>query len=454
MSSVRVSMRGAVRVTGARPLRGTLQLPGDLQIGQQALVWAALSDGPCLVSGLAPRADHTLLVAGLREMGVSIAETDAGFRIQGVGLRGLRAPRVALQAGDSASTLDILSTLLACQLFGTRIEAYGRAALRSMRTVVEPLRERGAAINGKRDDQGDVYAPIAVTPLLANERLADAEIEIPDGDPRTKLALLISGLYARGITAISEGTLSPDHVERALVALGAPLETMVSMAMLDTSDWEPHWQGFSWRVPGDFGLAAYVIAAAAAIPGSDVTLLGVGVNRTRAAFFDVLRHAGAKVNVIPKGDTAGDEPLADVRVRHAGLRGVRVFGELALRVRDELPAVALVALGASSRTSVRDVASVRLEKPDKLKALSNCLRRFRCECTDYEDGFDLEPSRPRAVALEVKDIAGAELAALFLGLAADGETRIDQATQIESDYPGVVAALCSLGAQIEMEETS
>jgi 3-phosphoshikimate 1-carboxyvinyltransferase len=317
------------------------------------------------------------------------------------------------------------------------------------------LRARGAAINGKRDEEGDVRAPVAVAPLLPDERLADVEIEIPDGDARTKLAMFISGLYARGITAISEGVLSPDHAERALVALGAPLETMGTMAVLDTSDWEPHWPGFNWAVPGDFTLASYLIAAAAVIPFSDVTLSRVGVNRTRAAFFDVLRHAGAKVDVIPKGDAAGDEPVADVRVRHAGLRGVRVSGELALRVRDELPAVALLGLGASTRTSVRDAESVRLEKPDRLKALSECLRRFGCDCTDYEDGFDLNPAaRPLACTLPAPDVAGAELTALFLGLIATGETRIDQAAQIESDYPGLALALRSLGAEIEMEETS
>ncbi len=447
-------VEGSLRVLGEQPLRGTLRLPGDLRIGQQAILWAALADGPCLLSGLAARSDHTLLIAGLREMGVPIAETHAGVRIQGVGLRGLRAPRAALQAGDSATTLEILSTLLACQLFGTRIEAYGRAALASMRTIVDPLRERGAAINGKRDESGDVHAPIAVAPLLLEERLADVEIEIPEGDPRTKLALFVSGLYARGVTAISEGTLSQDHVERALVALGAPLETMVSMAVLDTSEWQPRWPGFNWHIPGDFGLAAHVIAAAAVIPGSDVTLSMVGVNRTRAAFFDVLRHAGAKVDVIPKGDAAGDEPVADVRVRYAGLRGVRISGELAQRVREELPAVALLALGASARTSVRDVSSLRLERPDRLKALAHGLRVFGCDCTDYEGGFDLNPaSRPQGATLLAADVPGAELAAVFLGLVASGETRIDQTTQLESEYPGVVAALQSLGAQIEMEES-
>lgn len=444
-----------LRVTGLQPLQGTLRLPGDLQIGQQALVWAALSSGDCLVAGLGRRSDHVLLVSALRELGVSIAETDAGFRIRGVGVRGLQMPRGALKAGDSLSTLELLSTLLAGQRFGTRVEAHGRAAARSLRTLIDPLRARGAAINGKVDDAGELHAPVAAAPLLSSERLSDVEIEIPNGDRATKLALFLSGLYASGITAVSEGVLSPDHVERALVALGAPLETMGTMAVLDTTDWQPAWGGFEWQIPGDFGLAACLIAAASVIPGSDVTLPFVAVNRTRTAFFDLLRHAGANVEVTPKGDAAGAEPVAEIRVRHTALRSTRVSGELALRLVSELPAAALLALGATQRSSLRDVSSVRLQKPDPLKALSQCLRAFGCECTDYEDGFDLDPmARPRGTSVAADVMAGAELGALFLALAAQGESVIEDNVHIESAFPFAVPTLRMLGAQIEMEERS
>ncbi len=441
-----------IRVTGRRPLRGTLRLPSDLQLGQQAILWAALSSGSCLIAGLSPRADHGLLAAALREMGVPIADTDAGLRIKGVGLRGLRAPRGALQAGDSTTTLQILATLLCGQPFGTRIEAHGRAARSSLRTLIEPLRARGAAIAGRADGAGDSHAPVAVAPLLAGERLADVEIEIPDGDAGTKLALFVTGLYTSGVTAVSEGRLSPDHVERALLALGAPIETMGGMAVLDTSAWQPHWGGFSWHIPADFTLAAHLIAAAAVIPGSDLVLTEVAVNRTRAAFLDALRHAGADVEVTPRGDAAGDEPIAQVRVRHGAPRGVRLSGELARGLAAELAAVAVLALGATARSSVRDVSPVCLTKPDPLRALSHCLRLFGCECTDYADGFDVDPAgRPRGVALTADQMDGAELAALCVALVAEGDSLLDGHGPIEVVFPGAVAALRAVGAGVEME---
>jgi len=443
----------AFRVKGRRPLRGTLRLPADLRIAQQAIVWAALSNGTSLVSGELARKDHGLLVDALREMGVPIASTEQGLRIQGVGLRGLSAPRGALNAGDSSSTLALLSALLVGQRFGTRVEAQGPAAQRSVHAWVEPLRARGAAINGKRDDEGHVRAPIAVAPLFEHEPLADVEIEIPDGDESTKLALLLSGLYMRGVSAVGEGTLSPDHAERALLALGAPIETLGSMTVLDTLAWQPGWEGFEWRIPGDFTLAAYVIAAASVLPGSDVTLPYLCVNRTRTAFFDVLRHMGARVDVVPKGDAAGNEPVADVRVRSAPLRGARVSGELSQRLVDELPALALLALGAGSRTSLRDASSVRLHKPDVLKIVSQCLRRVGIECTDYEDGFDIDPVSPaRAANLDADLVAGSELFGLFLALCTEGECKVGAASTMARAFPGIEGALRSLGADLEMEE--
>lgn len=441
------------RVKGLTPLRGTLRLPADLRIAQQAILWAALSKGPCLIAGQLERKDHELLVNALRELGVPIAETEQGLRIQGVGLRGLSAPRGALKAGDSLSTLELLAMLLVGQRFGTRVEAYGAAAQRSLRSWVEPLRARGAAINGKRDDEGHVRAPIAVAPLFENEPLSEVEIEIPDGDAATKLALLLSGLHMRGVTAIGEGTLSPDHAERALVSLGVPVETLGSMTVLDTLEWDAGWDGFEWRIPADLTLASYVIAAASVIPGSDVTLPGVGVNRTRTAFFDVLRHMGARVDVVPKGDAAGNEPVADVRVRSASLRGAKVSGELSQRLVEELPALGLLALAAGSRTGLRDASSVRLHKPDVLKALSQSLRAVGVECTDYEDGFDIDPMRrAQGNVLEAERMAGAELFGLFLALCAQGESQVGAAPEILRVFPGVDGALRSLGAEIEIKE--
>lgn len=445
--------RWVVRKTG--PLRGALRVPSDRQIGQEALVWAALGQGASTLRAVSRHTDHRLLVAALREMGVAIAETDDHLRIHGVGLTGLVMPRGALHAGDSESTLELLMALLSGQRFGTRVTASGATATRSLRRLVEPLRARGAMIAGSGNDDAELHAPVSVAPLLADEVLRELEIEIPSGDAATKRALLVSGLFARGITAVNEGVLSRDHSERALLALGLKIETMGGMTLLDTSDEAPGWRAFDWPIPGDFSAAAFVIAAAALIPESDVVIEGVGINPTRAAFLTVLRHAGVDVTLTPKGDAAGNEPTADVRVRYGRGRSVQLGGELSLRMFDDvLPALAIASFG-QRRSSFRDLTGLRLRRPDEFGRAARLLRAFGVECTDYEEGCDIDPvQRLHATTVAPDETAHVAWLGVLLGLVAEDQTVIEDATAADALYPGLVASLCALGAAIEVKESS
>jgi 3-phosphoshikimate 1-carboxyvinyltransferase len=442
-----------LHIVRSGPLTGRVSLPGDLHIGQQALLWAALAHGESTVEGLAPRRDHQLLVAALRALGVHIEEQPTGYRVSGVGLSGLRIPEGALRAGDSASTLEILVSLLSGQHFGTRVEASGDLLRHSLRTLIVPLRERGAHVQGKRADDGDVHAPVAVAPLLHDELLESVEIGIPFGDPVTKLGLLLSGLYARGVTAIRENMLSRDHVERALIVLGAPVQTAAGMTLLDATGDPIAWPGFSWRIPGDFTLASFVIAAALSIEGSDVRIEGVGLNPTRTAFLETLRGTQARVEVTPRGDLAGNEPVGEVRVRSSALSAIRVGGERAFRVLDEVPALLSLALCCRTRTTVRDIGLLRSRSPDGLKATVELLARFGVGCTAYEDGVEIDPPATLRGAHVTADVPPEQaLLGCILGLSAQGETQIDAAERLEGCYPGVVSTLLSLGARIERRE--
>lgn len=436
-------------VRGGAPLRGTLRLPSDLQIGQEALVWAALAEGASHLRGLSPGSEQRTLIQALRAMGVGIAEVNDGVHVAGVGLHGLCMPAGALSAGESPTTLELLAALLSAQHFGTRIEASGRALRHSLRTVLPLLRARGAQIAGRSAEDGDVTAPVAVAPLLEHERLSPVEIDIPSGDASAKRALLISGLFARGATVLNEGLLSRDHTERALLALGAPIETMGPLTLLDTSDAAPHWQGFTWRLPCDFSLAAYVIAAALGIAGSDVLLEDVALNRSRTAFFDALRHVGADITVTPKGDQAGNEPIGDIRVRASRLGAVKAMGELAQRLLDDVPALAALGAASRGRIMLRDAAALRLGGENVLKASVQVLRAFGAECTEYEDGFDLECSAPLHGAVLGPELpVSAKLLALALGLIAPGETQLSHADELDALYPGLRESLRALGTSI------
>ena len=451
-----------LRIRRSGPLLGRARLAGDLHIGQQALVWAALAHGESTITGLAARRDHRLLAEALRELGVAVEGVEGGYRVRGVGLAGLTLPRGALSAGDSETTLELLVALLAGQTFGTRVEASGAAAHHSLRTLIAPLRERGAHVKGRQSEDGDMFAPVAVAPLFADELLGSVEIGIPQGDPRTKLGMLISGLYARGVTAISEGMLSRDHAERALLALGAPIETAAGMTLLDTSHADPDterskeslaWPGFVWHVPGDFTLATFLLAAGLLVEGSDVQLHGVGLNPTRTAWLGALHGTGAQISVTPKGDAAGDEPLGDLRVKSSRLGRIRVGGERAFGMLDEVPALVALALVSRERMTVRDVTSLRDRTPDALRTTAELLAQFGVECTAYQDGMDIDPPlQVRAAHVQASVPPPQKLLACVLALVADGETQIDGAELLDACYPGFCATLVALGASIEREE--
>lgn len=440
-----------LRIRRSGPLRGTARVAGDLHIGQQALLWAALAEGPCVVRGLAARTDHALLVAALRELGAVIHERDAAFFVEGRGLGGLSLPRGALHVGESQTALEIVVALLAGQRFGTRVEVAEALRASSLRSLILPLRERGANVAGKRDDQGDVHPPVSVAPLLAGELLGDVEIAIPSGDPSTKLGLLISGLYARGVTAVSESMLSRDHAERALVALGLPLQTAAGMTLLDTSEAAPAWPGFDWHVPGDLTLASMLISAALIVEGSDVRIRGVGLNPTRTAVLEALRGTGARIAMQPKGDAAGNEPLGDLRAGSSRLGQVRVGGERAFGLLDEVPALLALCV-RSERVSLRDVGALRTRAPDALKASVAVLARFGVACTSYDDGVEVDrPERLVGASLD-KDVSGMQLLlGCILGLVAEGETTVANAERLDARYPGFVDTLIALGAPIARE---
>lgn len=447
-----------LRIRRSGPLVGRVSVAGDLHIGQQALLWAALAQGDSVISGLAARRDHQLLVTALGALGVALRAEGGSLHVTGVGLAGLSLPRGALHAGDSETTLELLVSLLAGQQFGTRVEASGQAAQHSLRTLVAPLRERGAHVAGKSTPDGDVRAPVSVAPLFADELLQSVEIGIPLGDPTTKLGLLISGLYARGVTAISEGMLSRDHVERALLSLGVPVQTAAGMTLLDTSEAtadRPAWPGFQWHVPGDFTLATFLMAAALLVEGSDVQIAGVGLNPTRTAWLEALSGTGARIEVTPKGDTAGNEPLGDLRVKSSRLSRIRVGGERAFRMLDEVASLVALAPVCRERMAVRDVTSLRDRTPDALKTTAALLAQFGIECTAYQDGMDVDPpAQLRAAHIHGDTPPAQKLLACVLGLSAQGETQIDGAEQLDACYPGFVATLVDLGAAIEREEPS
>lgn len=464
---------GTLRVRGGTaPLRGRVRVPGDKSIGHRAVIFAALSRGPCHVTGLSGGEDNRATVAIFEALGVKVERAGVAgaeeARLEGVGLRGLRMPRQVLDCGNSGTTMRLLAGLLSGQRFGCRLAGDASLTRRPMGRVVFPLRARGAHIAGSAapgderpgTEGGEVYAPLGIAPLTEDESLAGIQYRLPVASAQVKSCLLLSGLYAAGPTALEEPVLSRDHTERMMLALGLPLRTAGSAVVLDpTEGSEPlGWDGFDWHVPGDVSAAAFPLVAALLRPGGDVVLEGVGVNPTRTGLLDQLRLMGLGVQAVPKGDGAGGEPVADLQLAGASAREGRstvLGGELLVRMIDEVPALCALAAGLPGRTEIRDARELRVKESDRLAAMAAVLDAFGVPCTELDDGLIVEGGgalRPATIASRGDHRIA--MAAACLGLACPpeaGETVIEDAACIATSFPTFTEVLGALGGDLRYD---
>jgi 3-phosphoshikimate 1-carboxyvinyltransferase len=446
---------GSLRVrTAEKPLRGRVEVPGDKSIGHRALLFGALASGTSTIRGVSGGLDNLATARAFEAMGARYEEgEDEGgkvLRVTGVGLDGLSMPSGAIDCGNSGTTMRMIAGVLVAQRFGTRLFGDASLSRRPMRRIVEPLRARGGHIAGVRGKkEGEHYPPLSVAPLVEGERLTGIEYRSEVASAQVKSALLLSGLWADGPTLLGEPTLSRDHTERMLIALGVPLEVAGPLVLLRPEGWSRRLPPFSWRVPGDLSSAAFLLAAGAMVPGSSIEIAGVGTNPTRTGVLEVLRAMRARLEVVPRGEAAGVEPLGDLAVAHGRLAPARVGGELVTRMIDEVPVLAALAATVPGRSEIRDAGELRVKESDRIATMVSVIRAFGGDATELDDGLIVHGGAPLRAARVASDgdhrIA---MSAALLGLVAEGETIVDDAECIDTSYPTFVATLERLGADI------
>ena len=387
-------------------------------------------------------------------MGVTVDDAGDTTRVHGVGLHGLRMPTDVVDCGNSGTTMRLLAGLLSGQRFGARLIGDDSLSRRPMGRIIKPLRARGAHIAGSAGAKPDeLYSPISIAPLVEGEALKGIEYSMPIPSAQVKSALLLSGLYASAPTAIEEPVLSRDHTERMMLALGVPLQTAGASVVLDPNlEWAGGWEPFDWHVPGDPSSAAFPLLAAAMVPGSRVSVEDVCVNPTRTGLFDWLRLLGADVSHRPSGHGAGDEPMAELTVAHGTIRGSVVGGELIVRMIDEIPAVCALAAVAEGHTEIRDAAELRVKESDRIATMAHVLSEFGVPREELPDGLIITGGAAlRGAHIDSRGDHRIAMSATLLGLLAEGESVIEGAEAVDTSFPGFVALLRSLGADITEE---
>ncbi len=416
------------------PLRGELSVPGDKSISHRSIMFGALAQGRTEVSNFLTGADCLSTIACFRKMGIEIKQNGSDVTVSGKGLHGLSSPSGILDAGNSGTTVRLMSGILAGQRFDSCITGDESICRRPMKRVMQPLTEMGASIVSR---QGNGCAPLEIRPA----KLHGIRYQSPVASAQVKSCVLLAGLYADGKTSVTEPVVSRNHSELMLRYFGADLTaegTTVTIAP------EPVLTGQKIKVPGDISSAAYFIAAALLVPGSEVLLKNVGINPTRDGMLRVCQAMGADITLLNE-DHSGAEPCADLLVRSSSLHGTVIEGEIIPTLIDELPILAVLAAFADGTTIIRDAAELKVKESDRIAVMTNNLTRIGCDVEATDDGMIIRGGKPLhgAVIDSQKDHRVA-MSFAVAALACSGETEIRDSDCVTISYPGFYGDLRTL----------
>lgn len=440
-----------MRARRSAPLRGRCRVPGDKSISHRALLFGSLANGLVEIEGLGRGGDNVSTARALTALGVRIEISGESARVHGVGLRGFSAPTADLDCGNSGTTIRLLTGLLAGQPFTTTLRGDASLTRRPMRRLATPLREMGASIAGRADGAkpDEIYPPLTIT----GGQLRGVDVTLPVASAQLKSALVLAALQAHGPSTIVEPGLSRDHTERMLRFMGAPLtaDPATGAVRVDPTGWSGQLRGGSIRVPGDLSSAAFPIVAALIIPGSDVSVEGIGLNPTRTGFLDALQAMGADLTIEITGDAMG-EPVGTVRARGSRLRGTQIDGTLALRSIDEIPALAVAAAMADGETTFADLRELRVKESDRIASIARELGRAGVAVTEQPDGLSVTGLAGQAAAVKGGSVQPMHdhriaMSGAILGLVATDETTVPS-EEIATSFPTFADTLRGLGATL------
>ncbi len=423
------------RISPASSITGSIVLPGDKSISHRYAMIAAIAEGETRIRNYSTGADCHSTLGCVRALGIPVEEQGTEVAIHGRGLDGLREPARNLDAGNSGSTIRMLSGILAAQPFTSRIFGDESLSRRPMQRIIGPLTEMGASITA-RDGK---YPPLEIR----GARLRPMAYDLPVPSAQVKTCVLFAGLFAEGETVVREPVRSRDHTEIALREFGAE----VSVEKLRISiQGRPRLTGRVLTVPSDLSSAAFFIVAALLVPGSSLTIRGVGLNPTRSALLDFLIQMGAKIRVLDL-ESRGGELAGDILVEHSTVRGGVVEGGLTASLIDEIPVLAVLGAATEEGLTVRDAAELRVKETDRIRTVVENLRRLGVNAEELPDGLVI-PGRQRFRAARLDSFGDHRIAMAFAvaALRADGESLIEGAEAASVSFPEFYQTLARLRA--------
>lgn len=420
-----------LRIKPTHKINGTIRVPGDKSISHRAVMFGALAKGTTRIEGFLTGADCLSTIQCFKQMGIEIEQEEDRVTVQGKGWYGLQEPAARLDVGNSGTTIRLMAGIMATQPFHVVMEGDESIAKRPMRRVIGPLRQMGAKIDGRKEGE---FTPLSIR----GGGLTGISYESPVASAQVKSAILLAGLQAQGETSVTEPHLSRDHTERMLQAFGVQVERDGLTVRVKGGQ---ELQGRDIQVPGDISSAAFLIAAVMMVPGSSLLIENVGINPSRTGIIDVVRQMGGGLELLNER-VVNEEPVADLKVTYAPLHGIEIAGDIIPRLIDEIPVIAVMATQATGQTVIRDAQELKVKETDRIATVVSQLGKFGAQVEPTDDGMMISgTSKLKGAVIDSMGDHRIGMAMAIAGLAAEGETQIENDEAIAVSFPGFAELL-------------
>lgn len=422
-----------------KPIKGKIIVPGDKSISHRAVMFGSLANGLTNITGFLDGYDSLATLQAFREMGVAIYGPKKNkVCISGVGIYGLKNPKKQLYLGNSGTSMRLLTGLLAGQKFDTKLTGDISLNKRPMNRVATPLKLMGAKI--KTDKEG-------VPPVkIIGKRLKGRKYIMPIASAQVKSCLLLAGMYAKGETKIIEKGCTRDHTERMLQNFGYKIKKQDNTISLFGGS---KLQANKIKIPSDISSAAFFLVAASIIPKSELLLEKVGINPTRIGVINILRKMGANINLLNETNWC-NEPVADIQIKYANLKGINIpINQVPLAI-DELPILLVAAANAEGITRLRGASELRVKECDRISAMAKGFKNIGVETIVYEDGIDIIGTKKYKGGF-IKSYGDHRIAMSFTiaALKATDNIVIDDCINVSTSFPNFNHLLTTLGINIK-----
>ena len=418
----------------ANSMKGELTVPGDKSISHRGIMFGAIAEGTTELEGFLDGADCRSTISCFRQMGIEISQDHDRVQIHGKGLYGLRQPKDMLDAGNSGTTVRLISGILAGQPFTTQLTGDASIQKRPMKRIMTPLSLMGASI---RSLAGNDCAPLEIH----GGSLVPIHYDSPVASAQVKSCVLLAGLYAEGQTSVTEPVPSRDHTERMLSGFGAEITSRERTA---TVTGHPRLIGPHITIPGDISSAAYFIAAGLICPNSDLYIRNVNTNPTRAGILTVAKQMGGKITLENQRVVSGEE-VCDIHVVSSDLHGTQIDRELIPSLIDEIPVIAVMAAFAEGTTVIKDAQELKVKESNRIDSVTENLNAMGGDAIPTEDGMIIHGGRPlHGARILTRSDHRIAMSFAIAGLAADGETTFDDPGCIDISYPTFFETLRSV----------